>query len=938
MSSPTKATCPYCPGSPKLYVVPRGLHVHITKMHRDVANPDPGASPSTPNSNLALPQPVPTITVTPTAPGHSLEVLPSLKSSVRVLRHIPKGARSLAAGKLCDVINEALRTNETEDWLALLSFSFSALRVPESRSNKSLTSLVKENIENSELFLPDGCVGHKSSSKYRAIEAKVYDGDLRGAVRLLMSESSLAPINEDTLGAMREKHPSPSKPPSFPPEPDRHSVHLSVASAEVAKALGSFHNGSASGLDGLSPQHLKELTSSSAGSNGPRLLESLTCLCNFLLKGMLNLQVTPYLYGASLCALSKKDGGIRPIAVGSVIRRLTAKLGCQAVRDVMSQYLQPHQIGFGTTRGCEAAIHATRTFVLERDNTDSVLVKVDLRNAFNCLNRDVMLQQVLERVPSLYPFLYQCYSASSNLYLKDELISSQVGAQQGDPLGPLIFCLAIQQTIVKLKSPLNAWYLDDGTIGGKPGEVMEDLQLLIPALKNVGLEVNPTKCELFTCGPVSKFHLDNLESLLPGIKMVDKTGLSLLGAPIFLEGVSAALRMKKDALVNVRDHLLNLSSHVALTLLRNCFATPRMTYILRTSPTWKFVNEAKEIDRELRVTLEMVLNVELSNTQWVQAALPIRYGGLGIRAVEGLGLVAFLASAHGAADLVARIYPEYGGNFPVSYVSDALAQWSDTIPCGKRPDNPVIQKQWDDILSKRVYDSLVGGASGVDLARLKALERAESGAWLHALPSPQLGTLLDNDSLRISAALRLGARVCAAHRCRCGVMVEEDGHHGLSCQRCAGRFPRHHSINEIVRRALVSANVPCVLEPPGLSRTDGKRPDGLTLVPWRRGRCLVWDATCVSTYAASHLRQTTSCAGSAAESAAKSKHTKYSALETAYDFVPVAIETAGPWGSEAHSFFRELGRRLRERAAILVLGRIWSNRSPLQFSGEMRRV
>lgn len=155
--------------------------------------------------------------------------------------------------------------------------------------------------------------------------------------------------------------------------------------------------------------------------------------------------------------------------------------------------------------------------------------------------------------------------------------------------------------------------------------------------------------------------------------------------------------------------------------------------------------------------------------------------------------------------------------------------------------------------------------------------------------------------------------MCEPHRCICGVMVEENGHHGLSCQRSAGRFSRHHSINDIVRRAMVSVNIPCVLEPPGLSRTDGKRPDGLTLVPWRRGRCLLWDATCVSTFAASHLRQTMRSAGSAAETAAKLKHAKYAALESMYDFVPVAVETAGPWGNEARELFRDLGRRLRER-------------------------
>ena len=40
----------------------------------------------------------------------------------------------------------------------------------------------------------------------------------------------------------------------------------------------------------------------------------------------------------------------------------------------------------------------------------------------------------------------------------------------------------------------------------------------------------------------------------------------------------------------------------------------------------------------------------------------------------------------------------------------------------------------------------------------------------------------------------------------------------------------------IVWRALTKADTPCTKEPPGLIRTDGKRPDGATLVPWARGK------------------------------------------------------------------------------------------------------
>ena len=52
----------------------------------------------------------------------------------------------------------------------------------------------------------------------------------------------------------------------------------------------------------------------------------------------------------------------------------------------------------------------------------------------------------------------------------------------------------------------------------------------------------------------------------------------------------------------------------------------------------------------------------------------------------------------------------------------------------------------------------------------------------------------------------------------------------LICSAVEGRHPRHAAVNDIIHRTLSSAGIPSRLEPPGLSRSDGKRPDGVTLV------------------------------------------------------------------------------------------------------------
>jgi len=62
-----------------------------------------------------------------------------------------------------------------------------------------------------------------------------------------------------------------------------------------------------------------------------------------------------------------------------------------------------------------------------------------------------------------------------------------------------------------------------------------------------------------------------------------------------------------------------------------------------------------------------------------------------------------------------------------------------------------------------------------------------------------------------------------------------------------------------------------VKEPAGLSRDDGKRPDGVTLLPWAKGKPLEWDVTVPDTYADSHLADTATTARPAADKAASNK-------------------------------------------------------------------
>lgn len=196
-------------------------------------------------------------------------------------------------------------------------------------------------------------------------------------------------------------------------------------------------------------------------------------------------------------------------------------------------------------------------------------------------------------------------------------------------------------------------------------------------------------------------------------------------------------------------------------------------------------------------------------------------------------------------------------------------------------------------------------------ARYNASIAKESSAWLTVLPSRQIGSLLDDNTFRISIALRLGCDICIPHNCKCGTKVNKNGTHGLSCKKSAGRHPCHSEINNILCRGLRSANIPSRLEPQ-IFRDSGKRADGVTLVPWYNGKMLVWDATIRDTLAPSYMHSSSLRTGNVARRGATEKINDYKKIvEDNYIFLPFACETLGPWCEEALDFIRKLGNLLK---------------------------
>ena len=599
----------------------------------------------------------------------------------------------------------------------------------------------------------------------------------------------------------------------------------------------------------------------------------------------------------------KKTGDVRQIAIGYTWRRLAAKCANAYALSAVGERLLPVQVGVGTPGGCEAAVHASRRFLAHMAE-DAMLVKLDFTNAFNSIRRDVMLKTVADELPEIYRFCTLSYGSPTALQFGSQTVWSEEGAQQGDPLGPLLFCLTIQPLLESLKSELVIGFMDDVTVGGRSKMVADDVKTIINRGKEVGLTLNVKKCEAV----IKDVKL--LDGVFDGFSPVAPDSVILLGAPLSEgQAMSECLSSRCADLSRAVDRMRLVSAHDALLLLKTCLSASRLLYTLRSAHCEGHAL-LDQFDDLQRSALCRICNVKLTDDQWLQASLPVREGGLGIRRVSSLASSAFLASAAGTQLIQDRILSRTGIVGDDKYDHSLSCRPQDTVPEG-----PVVNKQsaWDSLTVKKEYAELLDRYSEPShRARLLAASAAHSGDWLHALPLVSCGLHLSDDAVRVAVGLRLGCVICQEHVCRCGATVDSLGTHAFSCKRSSARIQRHNYINDIIWRALGRAAVPCSKEPQGLLRDDGKRPDGLTLVPWMSGKCATWDVTVVDTLGGAYLQKSAIQAASAAETAAVRKMEKYRSLVQTYQFVPVAMETLGPMCEEAQEFIGDIGHKISD--------------------------
>ena len=187
------------------------------------------------------------------------------------------------------------------------------------------------------------------------------------------------------------------------------------------------------------------------------LLPTLASFIQLVLEGRTPTSIRRFFLGANLTALLKKQGGVRPIAVGCTLRRLAAKVAGAKVSEAMGDLLAPRQLRYDVRKG-------------------TALLKLDFSNAFNSICRD----KVLEFWNMPLSFTLSFTQSTLHHLPCSGVTRSAEGVQQGNPLGPLLFCLGIHHTSTPLVSELSLFYmyLDDSTPGGSVDDLKHDLEVV----------------------------------------------------------------------------------------------------------------------------------------------------------------------------------------------------------------------------------------------------------------------------------------------------------------------------------------------------------------------------------------------------------------------------------------------------------------------------
>ena len=543
-------------------------------------------------------------------------------------------------------------------------------------------------------------------------------------------------------------------------------------------------------------------------------------------------------------------------------------------------------MGVGVPGGCEAIIHAVSAIFHDPHTATNKkwILQVDMRNAFNLVDRETIFKEVREHLPEIAKWVEYSYGCQPPLHFGTGTILSCMGVHQGDPLGSLLFALALQPLLKLIKDSvpdlvLNVWYLDDGNIIGTPDQLKRVIDILVKEGPPCGLHLRPEKSSVW-CGDPSK----PADPLSKGVPSADPLGIELLGAPVGTPSFASDIIMERIS--SIREIVLSKlplleDSQAEFMLLRACYALPKFAYCLRTSNPSHHQDDFAEFDGVQRDALGVILASPIKDTSWLQATLPVSLGVLGLRSALRHSHASWLSSLSLTSPLITSILGKnwelrLGSHVAISLARLSLATNQHWSRLGDLEET--TQHDLSTLIDLKVHGDVMASDLGVrDKARLNALTLPHCGDWLNALPNPYLGLALHDQEFRLAAQYRLGLPVYDdASPCpSCTRPSDIFGDHAISCATDGERIFRHDRLRDAIYDAASSAALAPKREAPHLFPDSTDRPGDVFIPSWRNGRGAALDVTVTSPLQVTQIRREAAEAGAALQAAKKWKMDRY---------------------------------------------------------------
>ena len=824
------------------------------------------ACPSCRKTNLAAenvrrgvdeeaPHPIPpgVFTATPAQSRSLPSVQEVFQKKVNTKSFVPAESRQAVLDIIVSALNACMDNNEEADWIRMM-MSVKTLMSPLVRGGKRTQGSFAKALaartaawnlgEQRALWEAIPAPAPSSNSytaevhKQKGCIALTRDGHYARALQRLLSEGVQSETPEIT-DILRRLHPEGS------------GVEMEVGSgggeiggldgmitAEmVSEVMAGFDDMTACGALGFKVPFLKCLF---AVDYSGTLLSAFRRFIVYCAKGKAHESVRTFLSGACLTALKKAPKvqgdkpGTRPVAAGEILRRFAAKCLMKGVKPQCDATFLPLQFGVGAKCGAEQMYHRILlACLLNKDNPDYVTVKVDMSNAFNNVERAEFEKMIkVYGYECILEYVRYTYGRKAHLWFGEQIILSQQGVQQGDPLGPLLFAFVLLPVIVHLQEfglTINVWFLDDGVLSGTHEAVAAALAFLgSDQVKASGLFLNKSKCEIIWLKPEFEsagFLPDFPHRILDG-------NFVILGSPIgseeYVFSHIDAIRMQLVPAWSALSRMEDLQ--VAVTLLRACCHYNKINHLMRTVPPNLAARAFEVFDEDLKRAFSNISALNPTHTAFQQCSMATKWGGLGLRSARRHSMAAYVSSVAYCASkepgVVAADHPDFTRCHAVLVEELGVARVEECLA------SPKPQKELCASLDEKTAGFLQRTAPDeMQLGRLMALRQPGASAWLDVRPSGD--NILTSPEFLVCLRLRLGMDVYAeTDRDRvCPVcattVLDRKGQHALNCLSGGTHMARHHACRDVLFTAAQRASLHPWREP-NLSGSKGERPADFT--------------------------------------------------------------------------------------------------------------